>query len=331
MRLSRAGIILCALALSLLCTPCAGEAQRPGHVAPVGYLSSTIPDYSASPPCQAQAQRLQALGYVAGQNLRLEFCTAAGQLERLPALAAALIRLPVDVLVVAGPEVTLRAARDATRTLPIVMIAVDYNSIALGYIAGLPRPGGNIMGVVSQQLQVTGKCLELLKDALPQLTRVAVLWDEPSADQFRTAAEAARVFGVEVHSLALSEPPAYDFEGAFAAAAREGADALMVLQSPLFSAARARITALAAQHRLPAMYGGRAYVDTGGLMAYGASLVDMGHRAATYVDRILQGAKPADLPVEQPTKFELVINLKTARALGLMMPPHLLYFANEVI
>jgi len=148
----------------------------------------------------------------------------------------------VDVLVVAGPEVTLRAARDATRTMPIVMIAVDYDPIALGYIAGLPRPGGNITGVVSQQLQVTGKCLELLKDALPQLTRVAVLWDVPSADQFRTVAEAARVLGMQVHSLALFDPPAYDYEGAFAAAAREGAEALMVLQSPLFSAARARIT-----------------------------------------------------------------------------------------
>jgi putative ABC transport system substrate-binding protein len=319
------------LALALLVAPLAADSQQPGNVARVGYLSSTIPDCSVSPVCQALAQRLQALGYVEGQNLRLEFRTAAGQLERLPALAAELIRLPVDVLVVAGPEVTLRAARDATRTTPIVMIAVDYDPIALGYIAGLPRPGGNITGVVSQQLQVTGKCLELLKDALPQLTRVAVLWDEPSADQFRTAAEAARVLGVQVHSLALSEPPAYDFEGAFAAAARERADALMVLQSPLFSAARARITALAAQHRLPAMYGWRAYVDAGGLMAYGASLVDMGRRAATYVDRILKGATPADLPVEQPMHFELVINLKTAEALGLTLPTTLLFQATEVI
>jgi putative ABC transport system substrate-binding protein len=329
MRRSALGLLV-TLALGLLLAPLTADAQPPGTVARVGYLSSTIPDCSASPTCLAMAQRLQELGYVEGQNFRIEFRTAAGQLERLPALAAELIRLPVDVLVVAGPEVTLRAARDATRTMPIVMIAVDYDPIALGYIAGLPRPGGNITGVVSQQLQVTGKCLELLKDALPQLTRVAVLWDVPSADQFRTVAEAARVLGMQVHSLALFDPPAYDYEGAFAAAAREGAEALMVLQSPLFSAARARITALAAQHRLPAIYGWRAYVDAGGLMAYGASLVDMGRRAATYVDRILKGAKPADLPIEQPMKFELVINLKTAKALGLTVPS-LLFQANEVI
>jgi len=185
--------------------------------------------------------------------------------------------------------------------------------------------------VFLRQIEVTGKCLELLKDALPQLTRVAVLWDGHAADQFRAAAEAARVLGVQVHSLALANPPAYDFEGAFVAAAREGADALMVLRSPLFYDARARLIALAAQHRLPAMYGWRAYVDAGGLMAYGASLVDMGRRAATYVDRILKGAKPADLPVEQAMKFELVINLKTAQALGLTMPPSLLLQADEVL
>ena len=280
---------------------------------------------------RGQVLQVRELGYVEGQNLRLEFRTAAGQLERLPALAAELVRLPVDVLVVSGPEATLRAARDATRTLPIVMVAVDYDPIALGYIAGLPRPGGNITGVVLQQLEATGKCLELLKDALPQLTRVAVLWDEHSADQLRVAEAAARGLGVQMHALALHQPPADDFEGAIAAAMREGAEALLVLRSPRFFAARARIVALAAQHRLPAMYGSRGYVEAGGLMAYGAYQRDLGPRVAGYVDKLLKGARPATLPVEQPMKFDFTLNLKTAEALGLTLPPHILVFANEVI
>jgi putative ABC transport system substrate-binding protein len=328
------GLVRCIvlLALAVLLAPRTVATQQQGKVARVGYLATVVPKCSASVACQAMAQRLQELGYVEGQNLHIEFRTAEGQLERLPALAAELIQLPVDVLVAAGPEVTLRAARDATRTLPIVMFAVDYDPIALGYIAGLPRPGGNITGVFLRQTEVIGKDLELLKDALPQLTRVAVLWDVVhAADQFRAAEEAARVLGVQVHSLALSDPLAYDFEGAFAAAAREGTEALMVLQSPLFSAARARIVAMAAQHRLPAMYSSRVYVDAGGLMAYGASTVDMGRHATTYVDKILKGAKPADLPVEQPTKFELVINLKAAQALGLTLSPMFLFRADEVI
>jgi putative ABC transport system substrate-binding protein len=268
---------------------------------------------------------------VEGQNLRMEFRTAEGQLTRLPALAAELVRLPVDVLVAIGPEAVLRAARDATSMIPIVMAALDYDPIALGYIAGLPRPGGNITGVVLQQLEVTGKRLALLKEALPQLTRIAVLWDEHSADQFSAAEEAAQGLGVQVHALALPQPPADDFEGAFAAAAGEGAEALMVLRSPRFYAARTRLIALAAQHRLPATYPSRLYVDAGGLMAYGASAVDMGRHAADAVDRLLKGRKPADLPVEQPMKFEFVINLKTAQALGLTIPSLVLFQADEVI
>jgi putative ABC transport system substrate-binding protein len=319
------------LALTVLLASRPAIAQRLEKVARVGVLISTSPDCAASPTCRALVQRLRELGYVEGQNLRLEYRTAEGQMERLPALAAELVRLPVDVLVVSGPEATLRAARDATRTLPIVMIAVDYDPIALGYIAGLPRPGGNITGVVLQQLEVTGKCLALLKDALSQLARVAVLWDAHSADQLRVAEAAARELGVQVHALALSNPPADDFEGAFAAAVREGADALLVLRSPRFFAARAHIVALAAQHRLPAMYSSRWAVEVGGLMAYGASQGDLAPRAAEYVDKLLKGAIPATLPVEQPMKFEFVINLKTAQALGLTLPPHILVFANEVI
>jgi len=309
------------LVLVLPTVPRAAEAQPPRKGARIGVLTAGKPG-----PTEEVFR-----AYGEAQHLAIESRHAEGKPERLPELAAELVRLNVDVLVASGPEAVLRAARDATRTIPIVMIAVDYDPIALGYIAGLPRPGGNITGVFLRQIEVTGKCLELLKDALPQLTRVAVLWDGHAADQFRAAAEAARGLGVHVHSLALSNPPAYDFEGTFAAAAREGADALLVLRSPLFFDARARLTALAAQHRLPAMYGWRAYVEAGGLMAYEANLVDVNRRATTYVDKILQGAKPVDLPVEQPTKFELVLNLKTAHALGFTFPPTLLMLADEVM
>jgi putative ABC transport system substrate-binding protein len=241
------------------------------------------------------------------------------------------VRLPVDVLVASGPEAALRAAKDATSTLPIVMIAIDYDPIARGYIAGLPRPGGNITGLLLQQLELTGKRLELLKEAVPQLRRVAVLWDEPSADQWHAAATAARELGVPVQSLELHRPPDYDLTGALRAAAQEHADALLVLMSPVLFRHRAHIAALAAQHRLPTMFGVREFVEAGGLMSYGANLSHMIRRAADYVDKILKGAKPADLPVEQPTKFELVINLKTAKALGLTIPPRLLVQADEVI
>jgi putative tryptophan/tyrosine transport system substrate-binding protein len=295
------GLVL--LALTVLLALHTAVAQPPGKVARVGYLSAAVPD---------------------------EFRTAAGQVERLPDLAAELVRLQVDVLVAAGPEATLRAARHATSTIPIVMIAVDYDPIALGYIAGLPRPGGNITGVVLQQVELTGKRLELLQAALPQLRRVAVLWDAPSADQWRVAAEAARGLRVQLHSLEQHQAP-YEYESAFAAAIQEGADALLVLMSPLFSRDRARINALAAQYRLPTMFGAALLLKAGGLMAYGVNLADMGRRVAYYVDRILTGTKATDLPVEQPTTFELVLNLKTAQTLGITFPQTLLMLADEVI
>jgi putative tryptophan/tyrosine transport system substrate-binding protein len=271
------GLVL--LALAVVLAPRTTAAQQPGKVARVGYLATAVPDCSASATCQTMAQRLQELGYVEGQNLRIEFRTAAGQADRLPDLAAELGRLQVDVIVAAGPEATLRAARHATSTIPIVMIAVDYDPIALGYIAGLPQPGGNITGVVLQQLELTGKRLELLKAALPQLRRVAVLWDVPSADQWRAATEVAQRLQVQLHSLEQHQSP-YEYESAFAAAVQEGADALLVLMSPLFSRDRARINALAAQHRLPTMFGAAVFLEAGGLMAYGVNLADMGRRVA---------------------------------------------------
>jgi putative ABC transport system substrate-binding protein len=329
MRGSTVGLVVI-LTLGLLCVRgLATAAPLAQKVFQVGQLSIAHP--RSVPWFRAFEQRLRELGYVEGHNMALEFRNAEGQPGRLPALAADLVRLPVDILVASGPEAVLKVAQHATRTIPIVMVAVDYDPLALGYVATLARPGGNITGIYSQSLELTGKRLELLKEVLPHLKRVAVLWDAVSADQFHAAQEAARVLGVQVHSLELRHPPAYDIEGALATAAQEGAEALLGLMSPLIGRQRTRLTALAIQYRLPTIFGNRLSAETGGLMAYGARLPDMFQRAAEYVDKILKGAKPADLPVEQPTKFELVINLQTAKVLGLTIPPLLLYQADEVI
>jgi len=312
-----------------LCTPLTIEAQRPSTVARVGWLSAVLP--RSWPSLQAFEQGLRDLGYVEGQNLIIEFRSAEGNVERLPALAAELVQRNVHVLVAGGPEGTLRAARQATSTLPIVMVAVEYDPIALGYIVGLQRPGGQITGLVLQQLEVIGKCLELLKTALPQMTRLAVLWDVHSAEQFRAAEGAARGVGVQLHAFEVRDPLADDYASALAAAAQEGAEALLVLRSPRFGRDRDRIIALAAQYGLPIMSSAQGWPEAGGLMAYGADNADTMRRAATYVDKILKGATPADLPVEQAMKFTLVINLKTAKALGITMPPSLLVLADEVI
>lgn len=327
MRGSNVGSVL--LILGLLCAPLtAAVAQQAPKVFRVGLLSTGNP--RSAPQFVTFTQRLQELGYVEGHNFTFEFRNAEGQAERLAALAAELVGLPVDVIVAAGPEATLREARQATRTIPIVMVAVNYDPMAQGYIDGLAHPGGNMTGVFFLQLELTAKRLELLKEALPQLTRVAALWDAHTADQLRATETAAQPLGLQLHALELRHPP-YDFEGAIGVAVRERVQALVVLSSPLFFLQRAQIAALAVKHRLPAIFLFREYVEAGGLMAYGANLHDMYRRAAYYVDRILQGTKPADLPAEQPTKFEFVLNLKTAKALGIAMPPSLLVLADEVI
>ena len=332
MRLYSVGFVA-TLALAVLVAPLAAHAQ-PGKIFRVGVLaplSLTPPLPSPQPQIfQAFKQRLQELGYVEGQNLALEIRAAEGQFERLPGLAAELVRLNVDVIVAAGPEALLRAARGATDTIPIVMSARDYDPIALEYVAGLARPGGNITGGVQQRLEVVAKQLELLKEALPTVTRVAVLWDDASAEQLRAAEAAAQALGVQLQPLELRHPP-YEFEGAFAAAAQGQAEALLILASPVFARQFEPIVNLATKSRLPTMVGFWWGARAGGLMAYDVNNVDMVRRFADYVDKILKGAKPADLPVEQPTKFELVLNLKTAQALGITFPPTLLVLADEVI
>jgi putative ABC transport system substrate-binding protein len=326
MRLRALGLML-TLALGILAAPLSVNAQPPGKVFRVGVL---LPASLFSPAFQAFTQRLQELGYVEGQNLAFEVRAAEGQFERLPGLAAELVRLHVDVIFANGPEATLRAARGATDTIPIVMSARDYDPIALGYVAGLARPGGNITGVFQQRLEVTAKKLELLKEALPTVTRVAVLWDEASADQRRAAEAAARSLGVQLQPVELRQPP-YEVAGAFAAAAQGQAEALLILNSPLFTRQREHIADLAAKSRLPTMFDTADGVRAGGLMSYDVDSIESARRVADYVDKIFKGTKPADLPVEQPTKFEFVINLKTAQALGITLPPHLLVLADEVI
>jgi len=314
--------------IGLLAMSLGADAQPLGRVARVGMLSAAQPRSASF--IQAFEHHLRDLGYAEGQNLIVEFRTGEGKAERYSALAAELVQRRVEVLVASGPEAVLRAARDATRTIPIVMIAIDYDPIARGYVAGLPRPGGNITGLFFQQLELTGKRLELLKGALPQLTRVAVLWDAFSADQLPVAEVAARGLGVHLQPVELRQPP-YDYASAFRAAAAGRAEALLPLMSPVFFRERAPVLELAGTHRLPAMFGQREFVEAGGLMAYGASFDEMFRRAAYYVDRILKGTKPADLPVERPTRFELVINRKTAQALGLTIPPSVLARADEII
>ena len=263
----------------------------------------------------------------------IEYRDAEGKLERLPALAAELVALKVDVIVAAGTPAAL-AAKQATRTLPIVFAAAA-DPVASGLVTSLARPGGNVTGLSILAPELVGKCLEQLKQAVPGVSRVAVLWqpgglgERTEKDMLKGAEVAARALGVRLQFVEARGPA--DFDRAFSDMTRARAGALTVLASAMFFSERRRLVDLAAKNRLPAVYPLREFVDAGGLMSYGPNLADLFRRAATYVDKILKGAKPGDLPVEQPTKFELVINLKTAKALGLTIPPSLLQRADQVI
>jgi putative ABC transport system substrate-binding protein len=318
------------LTLPLLVAPLAAEAQPVG-VPRIGYLLP-VPSSATTHLQEAFRHGLHELGYAEGQNIVIEFRHADGRLERLPELAAELVRLNVDVIV-AAPDVSIQAAKEATRTIPIVMAVSLDDPVERGCVASLARPGGNITGLSSLRQALLGKRLEILKEVVPKLSRVAVLWtaDSPSqAAQVRTLEVAAGALGVELQFLSLCGPNP-DFESAFRAATRDGASALITVSGPASFGHRARIVDLAAKSHLPGLYEAREFVEAGGLVAYGASFPDMHRRAALYVHKILKGAKPGDIPVEQPMKFELVINLKTAEAMGLTIPPTLLFQAHEVI
>jgi putative ABC transport system substrate-binding protein len=318
------------LALGGLFNPVAAEAQQAAKIPRIGYLGSNL---AASPLTEAFLQGLRDLGYVEGRNLVIEYRSAEGKLERLPALAAELVALKVDVIVASTTRPAL-AAKQATRTLPIVFAAAG-DPVTSGLVTSLARPGGNVTGLSSLFPELVGKCLELLKQAVPGVSRVAVLW-QPGASGERTekdllkeAEVAARALGVRLQVVEARGPA--DVDRAFSEMTRARAGALTVLTSVMFTIERRRLVDLAAKNRLPAVYPQREFVDAGGLMAYGPNSADLFRRAATYVDRILKGAKPGDLPVEQPTKFELVINLKTAKALGLTIPQSVLGRANHVV
>jgi putative ABC transport system substrate-binding protein len=315
----------------LLAAPLSAEGQQAAKIARIGYLS---PNLAASPHLpEAFRQGLRNLGYVEGRNVVIEYRDAEGKPERLPALAAELVALKVDVIVAPGTPQAL-AARQATRTLPIVF-ATAADPVESGLVTSLARPAGNVTGLSILAPALVGKRLELLTQAVPGVSRVAVLWqpgghDERTDKDILKAAEvAARALGVQLQVVEARGPA--DFDRAFSDMTRARAGALTVLTGIMFLNERRRLVDLTARNRVPAVYGGRDFVHAGGLLSYGPNLADLYRRAATYVDKILKGAKPGDLPVEQPTKFELVINLKTAKALGLTIPPALLQRADQVI
>jgi putative ABC transport system substrate-binding protein len=310
----------------LLALPLAAEAQQ-AKTHRIGILSSANPRSALI--FQAFEQRLRELGPIDGQTVAVEFRNAEGHLDRLPALAQDLIRRDVGIIVCASDPAT-RAATKATATIPIVMLAVNYDPIALGYITSLARPGGNVTGLFFQHREVTGKRFGLFRELLPAINRVAIFSDSQSVDQLREVEAANRMVGLKLQPLELRNPP-YDFDNAFRVVGRSGAEAIFVLEaSPIFRAGQ-EIAELALKNRLPTSFAFREYVDTGGLVSYGVNFLDMWRRAAEYADKVLRGARPGDLPVEQPTKFELVINLKTAKALGLTIPQSLLLRADHVI
>jgi putative ABC transport system substrate-binding protein len=318
------------LALGVVWRALAADAQPPKQVHRIGVLLTNASALWFQPLLAAFRQGLRDLGYVEGQNLVIEYRSAEGHNERLPALAAELVQLPVEVLVAPGPSAS-SVAHHATRTIPIVMATQD--PVEQGLITSFAHPGGNITGVSFLSMEILGKQLELLKEAMPQLARVAVLVNPHTPGlrlRIHSLTETAQGLGLHVHVVEVGRPDA--LEQACAGLLDAGAEALFVVAEPtVIEGLSSRIIGCAAQHRLPAMYYWKANVEAGGLMAYGPSLPEMYRRFAYFVDRLLKGAQPADLPVEVPTKYTLVINLKTAKALGLTLPPTLLFQADEVI
>jgi ABC-type uncharacterized transport system substrate-binding protein len=301
-------------------------ADEPAKVFRLGVLSTNPP---GGPGYRAFVQHLRRLEK--GRTLQIDYVQLdSSDADHSLAMAEALVGRGVDAIFAAGPEVAVKTAVMATRTVPIVILAADYDPLAHGYIASLARPGANVTGVFVQPVELIGKRLELLSQTVPELARVVVLWDQISREQLENAREAARVLKLPLDPIECANPP-YDYERLLAGVDGEHRDVLLQMISPVFFRDRQRLAAVMLGHRLPSMFGFRQWVHAGGLMSYSASLTDMTRLAAEYIDRIAKGAKPADLPVQQPTKFELVVSLKTAQALNLTIPPAILARADEVI
>ncbi len=320
--------IICLAVGAILFALCGSvDAQQSKKVSRLGFLSPTSDDSRV----EAFRQGLRELGYVEGQNIAIEYRWADGKFEQLPDLALELVRLKVDVVVAVVTQASL-AVKKATGTIPVVMIGVS-DPVGSGLVVGLARPGANITGTSSMTAEIVGKQLELIKETIPKISRVGGLWNPANpvfqAIQRREAEAAARALGVQLQLVEARAPD--EIDRAFAGVAKERMRALLVLNDPVFTAQRKQIADLSAKHRLPTVSGTREYTEVGGLMAYGPSFPDMYRRAAYYVDRILKGTKPADLPVEQPMKFEFSINLKAAKQIGLTIPPNVLARADKVI
>jgi putative tryptophan/tyrosine transport system substrate-binding protein len=306
--------------------PVAARAQKRSNSQRIG-ITSIQP--RSSPPYVAFDQRLRELGYIEGQDLAVEFLNPAALAEGMAGAMKELVRRKVDGIV-APYESALKSALAASDTTPIVMLAITYDPLALGYIKSLARPGGNVTGLFTQQLELAVKCLELLKDAIPELRAATVFWDRDSADQWKATEEAATTVGLRVAGIELREQP-YDYERALTQAPPDHRSALFTLTSPLFYRDRQRLADLALRKRMASMFVLREWVEAGGLLSYGVNFPALFRRAAEYVDKILRGTKPAELPVEQPTRFELAVNLKTAKTLGLAISETFLVRADEVI
>ena len=316
-----------AFLLIILATACLAEAQQTGKVYRIGYLRAEKPP---EVDIEAFRQGLREHGYVEGKNIVVEYRWADGNEERLRSLVAELIGLKVDLIVTSAPAAT-RAAKETTTTIPIVMVLVA-DPVAFGFVASLARPGSNITGFAFLLPEISGKRLELLKDTIPELTHVAVLWNAANtykAVDLKEVQAVGDALRVAVHTFPVRGPS--DFDEAFKTAIKRRTGGLLTLDDPFTLAHRTRIVDLALRHRLPAVYAVSPFVDAGGLMFYGPDRGDQNRRAATFVDKILKGTKPTDLPVERPTKFELIINLKTAKQIGLTIPPNVLARADRVI
>ena len=312
---------------AVLAAPREARAQPASKSARVGIFSTGNP--RTADIYQAFEQRLRELGYVDGQNLSIEFRNAEGRTERLPRIAAELAHLNLDVIVVATEPGT-RAIINANAAIPLVLVSVNFDPVKLGFVRSLATPGTNITGVVFLHRELTAKRLQILKEMLPATKRVAVLSDPIASEQLEAVEMANRSIGFTLQSLEVRNPT-YDFEGAFRAAVSSRAEAMLVLTTPVIFRERSKVAQLALRNRLPTSFAHREHVDAGGLMSYGPNFPDMWRLAASYVDKILKGAKVASLPIAQPTNFELVINLKTAKALGLTVPQSLLLRADQVI